>query len=688
MNRTYPPFFSRQKGLLHGADYNPEQWPESIWAEDSRLMEVAGFTSVSVGIFSWVSLEPAEGHYTFDWLDRVLDIQAEAGRSVFLATPSAAVPAWMSRKYPEVLRTGPDRVRRLHANRVNTCWSSPVFREKTAEIDRRLAERYAGHPALAAWHVSNEYGGYCFCDLCAARFRTWLRDKYGSLDALNQAYWTAFWSHTFTDREEIQIPGDPIGGTSILGLTLDWKRFSSWQIVDFFLHEKGVLNEVSPGVPCTTNLMGTYDVVDGFEIARHLDFVSWDSYPWFHGRPDEAKDWTWTSFCHDLNRSLKNGQPFLLMECSPSSSNWYKTMHLKRPGQNRLEGLQAIAHGADGVQYFQWRQSRGSLEQFHGGVVAHNNRESAKVFQDVVELGTALKELGDVVGSRVESEVAVIFDWEVMWATQTLLGYRTSELNYSKAVFEHYLPFADSHTPVDIVESTADLTRYKIVIAPMLFLLRPGVAENLARFVEAGGTLVTTCWSAWVDVTGLAFHGGYPEPLASALGIWSEEMDELYADQRNGFEWQGKRFEVRDYCERIHCTTAEPLATYTDHFYAGEPILTRNRFGKGAAYMIAGNPEPAFLKAFYGELCNSNEIRPAVEGQVPTGVSVRKRSGGDKDFLFVLNYNQSTAQLDLSSEEWTGPDGMAARVVELPAFGTAVLTRARDKSGIGAAVKN
>jgi beta-galactosidase len=665
--------------LLHGGDYNPEQWPRATWAEDDKLMSLAHWNAVTMGIFSWVSLEPEEGRYTFDWMDEILDTQAKAGRVVGLATPSAAPPAWLSHKYPETLRVGSNGVRHRHGNRVNYCWTSPVYRRKVKEIATQIAKRYGNHPALAYWHVSNEYGGECYCDLCQAAFRKFLKAQYKTLDALNDAYWTRFWSHTYTDWEQIEAPGEPYGENAIIGLTLDWKRFVSDQIIDFYRNEAGVLREIAPTIPATTNLMGAYPVIDGHKIAQHMDFIAWDSYPWFHSTPADSSTWLYTSFCHDLNRSFKH-KPFLLMECTPSSSNWYPVMALKRPRAHTLEGIQAIAHGADGVQYFQWRQGRGSSEQFHGAVVAHINTPEARVFQEVAELGKTMEQLSGVVGAKTTSEVALVYDWEVCWAVDAVAAPRTKKREYLQTALSHYQSFWSQGISVDVLSSEADFTGYKVVVAPMLFMLKPGVAEHLAAFVKAGGTLVTTYWSAIVNETGLAFVGGYPEPLRSLLGIWSEEIDALYDDQQNQvvageseFFEQGNTYAARDLCELIHAEGAEVLATYGSDFYKGRPAVTRNVYGKGQAIYVASRNEQSFNDDLLTSLCLRLGVRKAVSAELPAGLTVQRRSGVDADYLFFLNCTAVDAVVEVGGCGLQDLDGNAVSTLTFAPFESKVL---------------
>jgi beta-galactosidase len=645
--------------MLHGGDYNPDQWPKEIWDEDMRLMKLAHCNTMSVGIFAWARLEPAEGEFDFEWLDKVMDLLADNGGYAVLATPSGARPAWLSFKYPEVLRVRPDRGQNLHGRRHNHCMTSPIYREKTQLINTKLAERYQDHPALLAWHVSNEYSGECHCELCRGAFIAWLKEKYETLDALNDAWWTGFWSHTYTEWSQIEPPS-PIGETAVHGLNLDWKRFTTDQTIDFMRNEIAPLREHTPDVPVTTNFMGTFPGLNYWKMAPHLDVISWDSYPLWH-KDDDVALASDIAFVQDINRSLKGGKPFMLMESVPSATNWMPAGKRKRPGMHALSSLQAVAHGSDTVQYFQWRKSRGSAEKFHGAVVDHVGHENTRVFRDVADLGKKLEKLDDVVGTTVDPDVAIIYDWENNWALTDAQGPRRGDKGYLDACKRHYRAFWQRGIPVDVIDMDQDLSSYTLVVAPMLYMLRPGVDARIATFVENGGTFVTTYWSGIVDENDLVIQGGFPGgALRHVMGIWAEEIDALYEDDRNTVVPEPGNplgltgpYEARDYCDLIHSEGAEVLATYGEDFYAGRPALTVNSYGEGRAYTISSNNDDAFLRDFYGALDAGLDLKRALDAPLPHGVTAQLRSDGERDFIFLMNFNDAPATVDLGAESYT-----------------------------------
>jgi beta-galactosidase len=681
MIKKYPPITSKLPVLFHGGDYNPDQWPVEVWEEDMRLMKLSHCNAMSVGIFAWARLEPVEGQFDFDWLDRVMDMIVENGGVAVLATPSGARPAWLARKYPEVLRIRADRQRNLFGGRHNHCFTSPVYREKVRIINGKLAERYASHPALAVWHLSNEYSGDCHCELCRAAFVEWLKRKYRTLDALNQAWWTAFWSHTYTDWDLIEPPS-PIGEQSVHGLNLDWKRFVTDQTTDFMRHEIAALREFSPDIPVTTNMMGTFPGLNYWKMAPHLDVISWDSYPMWH-RGDDVVLAADVAFVHDVNRCLKGGKPFMLMESVPSATNWVQSAKVKRPGMHALSSLQAVAHGSDTVQYFQWRKSRGSSEKFHGAVVDHVGHENTRVFRDVAGLGVKLEQLAPLVGTTVRPDVAIIYDWENLWALDDAQGPRRGEKGYLDTCKRHYRAFWERGIPVDVIDMEQDLLRYKLVIAPMLYMLRPGVDERIAAFVEAGGTFVATYWTGIVDENDLVFLGGWPGgKLRQVLGIWDEEIDALYENDRNAVVLcvdnalgLAGEYELRDYCALVHPEGATVLATYKADFYAERPALTVNTHGSGKAYYLASNPDDCFLRDFYGALDANLGLLRSLDAELPHGVSAQLRTDDETNYVFVMNFNAEPVTLDLGAVTYTDllTGETLSGVVELHVYDVKVL---------------
>jgi beta-galactosidase len=658
--------------MLHGGDYNPEQWLDTpaIWDEDVRLLKLANCNVVSLGIFAWSMLEPREGHFDFDWMDRIFDNLAQANVGIVLATPTGAKPNWMAIKYPEIRRCRPDGTREPQQGRHNHCYSSPVYREKTTIINTKLAERYGKHPALVMWHLSNEYGGECHCPLCKANFRNWLRERYQTVEALNQAWWSRFWSHTFTDWDQI----DAIDG-SVHGLALDWKRFVTHQTVDFMLHEISAVRSAGQAdVPLTTNMMGFYTGLNYWKFAPHVDVISWDSYPRWHTEQPEWKTAVHTAFTHDLNRSMKGGKPFILMESTPSQQNWTPIAPLKRPGMHRLSSLQAIAHGSDSVMYFQWRKSRGSCEKFHGAVVDHVGHENTRVFQDVAEVGADLGAMTDIVGATTPAEVAIIYDWENRWMIDMESGPRNLDKNHFETCLEHYEPLWKRGVPVDVIDMEQDLGKYKLVIAPMLYLLRCGIAQKIETFVEQGGTFVTTYLSGYVDEKDLCFLTGFPGPLRKLLGVWAEELDALpnhrtqtvKAIKGNPLGLHGK-YEARHFAEMIHTEGAKVLAKFTTDFYAAQPAVTMNKFGKGKAYYIASRNDDRFNDDFIGALVKKLKLRHALNGagKPPPGVTATFRTDGDREWIFLMNFTGRPVKIG------------SKKPIKLPAYGFKTVERRR-----------
>jgi len=648
--------------FLHGADYNPEQWLDrpDILADDIKLMKQTHCNVMSVGIFSWAALEPTEGEFHFEWLDNILNNLSDNGISVFLATPSGARPAWLSEQYPDVLRVSSTRIKQLHGERHNHCYSSPNYRKKVSVINTKLAERYHLHPAVIGWHISNEYGGDCHCEYCQQAFQTWLKEKYGSLDQLNKQWWSTFWSHTYSSWEQIESPS-PIGENSVHGLNLDWKRFCTDRVTNFCQHEIRPLKKVNATLPVIANFMEYFYDYNYWELSKAVDVVSWDNYPLWHRDSDDVSLACYIAMYHDLMRTLLD-QPFLLMESTPSQTNWQPITKLKKQGMHILSSMQAIAHGSDSIQYFQWRKSRGSVEKFHGAVIDHVGHADTRTAKEVTSVGHILNTISQVAGSGTKAEIAIIFDWESRWAMDNASGPRNQGLQYEQTVADHYRGFWEQGINCDIIEQLSDFSSYKVVVAPMLYLIKPGVAERIEEFVQRGGTLVATYWSGIVDQNDLCFLGGFPGGADSALrrtfGIWAEEIDSLYDQERVKFTidksvelgFSGE-FEAKHLIEHIHLETAKSLATYTSDIFKDTPAITQNNHGSGSAYYIAARTEHTFNSQFYKYITEEYQITKIVP-DVPYGLSITSRYDDNHTYVFVMNFLNKENIFVLPNTHW------------------------------------
>ena len=634
--------------IIHGGDYNPDQWiktPE-IWDEDMRLMKLAHVNSATIGIFSWSLLEPEENVYHFEWLDEIMDKLHENGISAILATPSGARPAWLAQKYPEVLRTEENGIRNEFGVRHNHCLTSPVYREKVRNINRKLAERYKNHPALKMWHISNEYSGECHCQLCQSAFREWLKTYYhNDLEELNDKWWNGFWSHKVTDWEQINSPKYR-GENHVSALKLCWKRFVTDCHISFYENEIIPLREITPDIPITTNFMRMYGGIDYQKFAEHVDLISWDNYPgWDKGRNmEEAAE---TAFVHDAFRSMKDGQPFFMMESTPSLVNWHDVNKLPKPGMQELSAIQAVAHGADSVQYFQWRKSRGGHEKFHGAVVDHCGHENTRVFRDVSHTGSVLEKLGDAVGTRCGSKVAIIYDWENAWAVDYFCGYNNKHRDYPAECVKWYTPFWKRGISADIISMEADFSKYDLVIAPFLYMLKDNTENRIEEYVKNGGRFVGTYLTAITDTDDRCFLGGFPAGiLKDVFGIWCEETDSLPEGIKNTATFNHKIYDINHVCDIIHSTGADVLGEYQGDFYAGMPAVTKNQYGKGTAYYAAFRNDKDFADDFCGYLIEKTGIAADSEISVQEGIAVRKRG----DLIFILNFSDSEKTVTLDKE--------------------------------------
>lgn len=632
-------FFDR---ILFGGDYNPNQWPKEIWEEDIRIFKKASINSATVNVFSWAKIQPSENCYDFEELDQIIEKLSTEGFDIVLATSTAALPAWMFKKYPEVARTDYDGRHHKFGQRHNACPNSLVYQKYAERLATKLAERYGENPQVTCWHINNEYGGECYCDNCEKAFRVWLKDKYHTIEALNKAWNMEFWGHTVYEWDEIVLPNALSEGigydkTAFAGISIDYRRFNSDSLLKNYMMERDAIRKIDPTTPITTNLMGTFKGLDYFKWAKEMDLVSWDNYPSYN------TPWSLVAMTHDLMRGLKQ-QPFMLMEQTPSQQNWQPYNSLKKPGQMRAQSYQTIAHGADTIQYFQLRRSIGACEKFHGAVIEHVGHEDTRVFRETAALGAELAQLSDIIGTQTQAQVAVIFDWDNYWALEYTSG-PTVDLKYVEQIHRYYRYFYEQNIAVDLVPVDADLSKYKLVAAPVLYMIKEGMQERLTDFVMQGGALLTTYMSGIVDQSDNVHLGGYPGPLRELAGIWVEEIDSLAPEQSNGVslvneDLSGTSNLVSDL---IHLENAEALAHYTSNFYAGMPAVTKNTFGDGTVYYFGGQLEDQLQDQLFKTIVEESDITPVIEEA--TKLEIACRENAEAKFFVIINFHEEAQPL-------------------------------------------
>lgn len=628
--------------IIYGGDYNPEQWSPDVWQEDAALMQAAGVNLISLGVFAWAKMEPAPGHYDFAWLDQVMDLLHAHGVHVNLATPTASPPAWLVRLHPEMLPVTAEGMTLWHGSRRHYCPHSVAYHENVNRLVTRLAQHARNHPALSLWHVDNEYACHyseCFCDVSVAAFREWLRQRYSSLEALNEAWGTAFWSQHYGDWQEINAPRR-MPAQANPTQKLDWQRFCSDSWLACFEEQKAILKEITPQIPVTTNFMGFHKALDYWKWAASEDIVSNDNYP-------DTSDPQWmvqAGMVCDLMRSLRDGRPWLLMEQAPSYVNWRQRNATKRPGVMRLGSYQALARGANGVMFFQWRASRAGSEKFHSGMLPHVGTDS-RVWREVTALSAELGRLTALLPGRVESEVAILFDWENWWALEGE-SMPSSEVKMMPHILALYADLFRRNITVDFSHPDADLSRYRLVIAPHLYLSTERSAQNIEDYVGQGGTLLMTFFSGMVNTNDQVYLGGYPAPFRKLLGMWIEEFS-AYGDEHTSRikTDDGREFPCSLWSDVIRLEGAEALAGYLDDYFAGGPAVTRHRFGKGTSYYVGTELGQQGISWLFERICADIGLQPALD--LPQGVEMTRRADGTHTWLFALNYSDEAVEIDL-----------------------------------------
>jgi len=641
--------------FTYGADYNPEQWTPDVWAEDARLMREAGVNLVAINIFGWAQIEPRKGEFDFSQLDAILEVLHSNGIAVNLGTGTSSPPPWLSTEAPESLPMMMDGTRRYFGGRQAFCPSSTFFRERAVILVEQVARRYGQHPAVKLWHVSNEIGchnAHCYCDDSAEAFRDWLVAKYETLDAVNTAWGTTFWSQRYSDWQQIGTPRLTVS-TSNPSQTLDFMRFSSDALLDLYKAEEAVLREHS-ALPVTTNFMVTAHIrnQDYWAWAPHMDLIANDHY--LDHRLDEPG--AELAFAADLTRGLAGGDPWLLMETSTSSVNWQPRNAAKAPRELIRNALTHVARGADGISFFQWRASLQGSEKFHSAMLPHTGTDT-KVWREAVELGAILESITEVAGSRVVADVAVIFDWQAWWATD-LDSHPSESVRYLTEMHRAHAALTRSGYTVDFVAPGAPLDAYKLVVVPCLYSVIDEAAATITDYVAAGGHAVITFFSGIVDGDDRVRTGGYPGAFREVLGLHSEEFFPVDApltlsDGSTASLWS----------ELVHLDTAQSVATFADGPVAGVPAITRNTFGDGTAWYVATALEPEPLSALLARA--ATEAGARTPSQLD-GVEIVVRRD-IHDYVFVINHSDVAVQVPAHGTELIGGHAVH-HLLSVPAF--------------------
>jgi beta-galactosidase len=644
-------------GLYYGGDYNPEQWSPEVWKDDVALMRQAGVNLATVGVFAWSSLEPEPGRYEFGWLDQVMDLLADGGVQVNLATPTASPPPWFGLAHPDALPVRADGVRLTHGSRDTYCACAPAYREAAAGIARALGERYAGHPALAMWHVHNEYGTVCYCDHAASSFRRWLLARYGELDRLNAAWTTAFWSQGYSSWEEIQPPR----ATQYLvnpTQALDFRRFWSDELLAAYREQKEILRGFTPDLPVTTNFVfGAWVPVDHARWAAEVDLVAIDHYPGEAGRGAEEQ----TAFGADLARSWAGGRSWLLMEQAAGSVNTGTRLHTKKPGRMTRHSLAHVARGSKGALFFQWRASRGGAEMWHSALVPHAGADSRR-FREVVKLGALLPRLAEIDGSAVRADIAVLWDVESWWAMQAT-HLPSSELDYLAAVQAAHRQLWAAGVGVDLPGPRADLSSYRLVVVPSLYLVSAEAAASIARYVEGGGHVLVTYFSGIVNEDAQVWLGGYPGAFAELLGVRVEEFHPV-AEAELASGGRG-----RVWSEDVQLAGAEVIDRYAGGVLDGSPAVTRHAYGEGIAWYVSTQLEDDAYRALLEQALRGAGIELP---DLPAGVELVRREADGTTWTFLINHGDAEAVVPAEGWDLVSGAEVSGNLV-LPAGGQAVV---------------
>ena len=670
-----------------GGDYCPEQWDEDTWKEDIRLMKELGVNTVTINVHSWVMNQPAEDVFDYTTLDKIVQMLTDADIRIIMGTATTAVPNWMGKKYPDMLLTDVSGRHYTAARREVYCTNSPDYRREIRTAVEHLAEHYRNNRNIKLWHMANEVGVVCYCENCAKAYRRYLKKKFGTLENLNEQWTTAFWGHTYTDWEEIEPPrattefvaaaNDPDSVDRHFRSTeaIEYLRFFSESLRECYEIERDAIRKYIPDALVTNNFQ--YRTLDYRRVCAASDVIAYDSYPKQGEHPSKS------AMRYDTSRNLlTRGKNFMLMEMTPSQASWDRTVPVKRPGEVELIALKGIGHGADSSLFFQIRKNRSGFEKFHGAMIEHSGRIDTRTGRELKLLAQKLRALEPYLSeTSVHAQVAVIMDFDTMYGVEIPCSIQ-KEINYMSEVEHYYRYFNEQNITVDVVPATADLSAYKLVVAPMLYMLPESSGKEITRFVNAGGIFVTTYYSGMADLNDRIYPGGYPGVLKDVCGIWVEETDALSAKQNNRVKTSdvlgGKDYSCGFMCDIIHLEGARSLGVYSEDFYADTPCICENDYGAGKAIYIGSKLDDAGVDAVlsYATACSrvSNVL------STPEGVEACLRQGKEHSLMFIVN-NMPQEQSVAVPQDWHSMVGVSAEngTLHLPGRGTAVLIRKTGK---------
>jgi beta-galactosidase len=671
--------------LYFGCDYYPEQWAqwleegEARWETDARLMAEAGFNVVRLAEFAWGLMEPEPDRFDFAWLERAIDVLARHDLQIVLCTPTPTPPPWLLAAHPDITQVTADGRRYGPGTRREACANHPVYQERSRIISQAIADRFARHPAVIGWQTDNEFGCHdtarCYCEHCTAAFQRWLAARYGDLPTLNAAWGTAFWGEGYYEWTQIPVPSNSAAERSPSHL-LDFYRFSSDSWRDYHEMQIAILRRTCPGHFVNHNLMGFFPQLNYYDLCRKLDFVTWDNYH-HHGATPAT-----IAAAHDHMWGVME-RNFWVMEQQVGQVNWSAYNPATPPNFVRLKTYQAIGHGADGIVYFRWRQALAGSEQYHSGLLDNAGRPTAG-YAEAKAIGQELRRLESALeATRPRPEVAILLDYDSRWTLEaqphnkrlrydvaddyTLRNpaltvdpdahhetqYMTGRAYLGWPYVAPYVALWERNVPVAIVAPESDLSRYKVVCAPFLNVLRPEVIKNLAAYVAGGGTLVLGPRTGFKDESSRLFPTPQPGPLAELTGATVAFFDSLEPERIDVLRWESlpgaHRTEVGLWAEVLDPGPAETVAVYTHGWYAGRPAITSLSHPSGGEVVYVGcMGGPALYENLFDLLFRKLGIRPLIPSM--PGVEVCARYGEDgRRVLFLINHTAQAQQFSLAS---------------------------------------